>query len=264
MTDTTTTPAETDERAEALAMHLDVLADEIRQDSDQNYTVSPRPAKSGTKPSEYVQNVDDLRSIMTIKERTDLTAAIKAAGKGELNQTERDAIYTLIRDRINGRIEKTKAARGEYRPGLYNARHLEAIDRLKKTALYIENVLYFLLMQNDGSSTDSQLQHAKDYRTAWSGETPDDHRTDYEDNAGEYIVLTDEEADQMTKDYAQNYIDDCILPEVPEYIHKYLDTEKMLDEFGDTSERGSALASYDGNESEIKTDAGTFYIYRTA
>lgn len=256
----------TDTKAQALAAHLDVLADEIRQDADNNYTVSPRPAKRGTKPAQYVQDVADLKSILTPKEREEFSQAIESARKGELNKTERDAIYYKIRDRINDRIEKTEAARkrgDSFRAGLYSPQHLDAIERLKKSALYVENVLFHLLEQNDGSGTARNLEHAKSLRTAWNGETPEDKREDYEDNAGEYIVLTDSEADEMAKDYGQNVIDEIVLPEIPERYHQYIDMEKLRADYADTSERGAALASYDGHEIEQTLEGETFYIYRT-
>jgi len=73
----------------------------------------------------------------------------------------------------------------------------------------------------------------------------------------EYIVADDHDCDELWKESIDSYIDDCVLPEIPEAYQHYFDNEAF---FEDCKHDGRAhyLASYDGNEDE----EGEFYIYR--
>lgn len=77
----------------------------------------------------------------------------------------------------------------------------------------------------------------------------------------EYLVCTDSEADEKWNDSLDNYIEDCILPEIPKYLQDYFDTEKWkIDAKYDG--RGHSLSSYDGDEKEMSINGETYYIYR--
>src|SRR6187402_3597133 len=47
----------------------------------------------------------------------------------------------------------------------------------------------------------------------------------FEYGSSEYLVVTDSEADDLWDEDLQNYIDDCILPELPEPYRIYFDNE---------------------------------------
>lgn len=79
----------------------------------------------------------------------------------------------------------------------------------------------------------------------------------FECNNEEYLVLTDSEADEAEDDYLEQYIDDCVLFELPEQYRNYFDRESFKYDCRFDG-RGHSLASYDGNENE----EGEFYIYR--
>lgn len=79
---------------------------------------------------------------------------------------------------------------------------------------------------------------------------------------GEYLVLTDEEADQMWDEQLESYIDDCILPQLPEAYRNYFDHEAWKRDARHDG-RGHSLSSYDGNEHEEKIDGVWYFIYRT-
>ncbi len=245
----------TDNRAQALAGHLDIMAEEVRADGDNRYTVSPRKAFSGSAPKHYMQNAHDFRQILTPREAERLTAAINKISKdGPLVQSERDELYNFINNRIKNRIAKTEAARKDgdkYRAGIYSANHLEAIERLKKSAGYVENVLFHLL-ESEHNNT-----HGVDYRTAWSGRTPDDHRQEYEANAGEFLVLTNDEAEAAHEEALEQYLDEIVLPELDENVSKYFDREAWKRD-ARLDGRGHALSMYDGEE----ISAGEFCIFR--
>lgn len=78
--------------------------------------------------------------------------------------------------------------------------------------------------------------------------------TDKFDINGETILcLTDSEADDRWEDELDHYIEDCILPEIPEWVRNYFDEEKWKDDarFGG---RGQSISRYDGRENEIEVD----------
>jgi len=77
----------------------------------------------------------------------------------------------------------------------------------------------------------------------------------------EYLVCTDSEADDKWNDDLDNYIDECILPEIPEMYRNYFDKYAWkLDAKQDG--RGHSLSRYDGDEDEQTVLGTTYYIYR--
>jgi hypothetical protein len=83
-----------------------------------------------------------------------------------------------------------------------------------------------------------------------------------EGGRNEWMVLTDEEADERWEESLDNYIDECITPELPESIRFYFDDEKWKRDAKHDG-RGHSLSTYDGEENEETVDGETFYIYRT-
>lgn len=80
------------------------------------------------------------------------------------------------------------------------------------------------------------------------------------------LVLTDEEADSAWEDSLDEYIDQVILPEIPNYSQSYFDREAWKND-ARMDGRGHALARYDGDENcyTIEFDDGSkqdIYIYR--
>ncbi len=73
----------------------------------------------------------------------------------------------------------------------------------------------------------------------------------------EYLILTDSEADQRWNEYLDNFIDECILPEIPEGLQSYFDSEKLKNN-AKLDGRGHSLAGYDWQEHE----QSGFYLYR--
>lgn len=84
----------------------------------------------------------------------------------------------------------------------------------------------------------------------------------YEDlSTDNYRVLTDDEADDAINQYAQNYYNDIIEPEIPEYLRYYFDEDLWISEYIDDAYRGDALSA-DGYEHEYKLLNNIFYIYK--
>lgn len=90
--------------------------------------------------------------------------------------------------------------------------------------------------------------------------TYDDSR--FETNGEEYWVLTDSEADQAWEESLDNYLEECIYPELPVMARNYFDDEKWK-RAARHDGRGHSLSSYDGEEHEVRDEDGSFlFIYR--
>lgn len=77
----------------------------------------------------------------------------------------------------------------------------------------------------------------------------------------EYEVLTDEEADDRWEEELNYYIEECIIPELPENMQNYFDEEAWKRD-ARLDGRGHAISRYDGNENEAKINDTYYYIYR--
>lgn len=80
---------------------------------------------------------------------------------------------------------------------------------------------------------------------------------------GEYAVLTPEERDSAIDAACDNYIDEAILPEIPEAYQSYFDSaawkrDVRLGGFDD-----SMISTYDGCVSEQQIDGEWYYVVRT-
>lgn len=88
----------------------------------------------------------------------------------------------------------------------------------------------------------------------------------FEYGSEEYLVVTDEEADELWNEDLENYIDECILHELPESYRQYFDREAWKSD-ARYDGRGHSLNRYDGNEYEetVYNEYGErkdYYIYR--
>lgn len=85
----------------------------------------------------------------------------------------------------------------------------------------------------------------------------------------EYAVGTDEEADEAWDQSLDNYIEECILPEVDKLtegngnLGAYIKfDEEMWKCDAKMDGRGHSLSSYDGNEEEVEVDGVLYSIFR--
>lgn len=88
----------------------------------------------------------------------------------------------------------------------------------------------------------------------------DENEVEYEN--AEYLVLTDDEADKKWDEDLENYIDECILYQLPERYRQYFDRESWKSDARKDG-RGNSLSRYDGYENEETVNGTTYYIYRT-
>lgn len=76
-----------------------------------------------------------------------------------------------------------------------------------------------------------------------------------------YQVLTEEEAEEAWDVELEQYLDDCILPELPKTAQQYFDRDRWKDD-AKIDGRGHCINHYDGSE-ECETVLGVdYYIYR--
>lgn len=85
----------------------------------------------------------------------------------------------------------------------------------------------------------------------------------FEVGNAEYMVLDEDEADEVWEEQLDNYLDECVLPELPESLQGYFDRDAWKRDARHDG-RGHCLASYDGEEHEYQDgDTGSwFYVYR--
>ena len=76
-----------------------------------------------------------------------------------------------------------------------------------------------------------------------------------------WSVLTDEEADDKWNEYLNNYIEECILPDLPETAQIYFDKDSWIKD-AKYDGRGHSLSSYDGNEESCTINGTEYYLYR--
>lgn len=82
----------------------------------------------------------------------------------------------------------------------------------------------------------------------------------YEDGQAEYLVVTDSEADELWDQALNDYIEECILHELPEQYRFYFDEDKWKRD-AHFDGRGHSLSSYDGNEEERQLDMRKLALY---
>jgi hypothetical protein len=80
----------------------------------------------------------------------------------------------------------------------------------------------------------------------------------FEYESEEYLVLTDAEANARWEEALDNYLEEVILPELPEFAARYFDEDKWKRD-ARFDGRGHSLSPYDGDEIEGRDG---LYIYR--
>ena len=78
----------------------------------------------------------------------------------------------------------------------------------------------------------------------------------------EYEVLTDSEADDRMEEELDNYIEECIYPQIQdETLRNYFDEEAWKSD-ARMDGRGHIISRYDGCENEEKVNGTWYYIFR--
>lgn len=77
----------------------------------------------------------------------------------------------------------------------------------------------------------------------------------------DYFVADDEDANKEAQDYAEGYLEDIVLPEIPNHLQQYFNTDDWISDYLDEG-RGHILSHWDGTEQEEIINNTTYYIYR--
>lgn len=77
---------------------------------------------------------------------------------------------------------------------------------------------------------------------------------------GEYLIGSDIACDIAWEESLDNYLEECLYPELPESLRSYFDDEAWKRDAKHDG-RGHSLSSYDGQE--IEFDNCDLYAYRT-
>lgn len=85
-----------------------------------------------------------------------------------------------------------------------------------------------------------------------------DNQYESTDEPGEYLVLTDSEADETHLEWCTQYADENLMPEDASPYLKF-DYEMYA---RDNSDRGETLGRYDSEENAVDIDGTAYYIYR--
>ena len=83
----------------------------------------------------------------------------------------------------------------------------------------------------------------------------------FEYGSEEYLVVTDEEADELWEQELDNYLEECIYPELTGNLANYFDDEAWKRD-AKRDGRGLSLDRYSGHENYRNVQDETFYIYR--
>ncbi len=76
-----------------------------------------------------------------------------------------------------------------------------------------------------------------------------------------YLICDDQQADEEVSKSLDDYIDECVLSEIPEQYQCYFDYEKFKQDCSYDG-RGHTLNLYDGSEEYEKVEETEYYIYR--
>ena len=77
----------------------------------------------------------------------------------------------------------------------------------------------------------------------------------------DYLFGTDSEMDDEWDEELDNYLDECVYPELPESMRNYFDDEAWKSD-ARMDGRGHALNRYDGGEEEYNYNGTWYYAYR--
>jgi len=225
-----------DEKIEALAKNLGVKIDEIEETTygSNSFIVDSRRVRRGMSPNEYKIVIAKFKELLKPRELKMLDEFLNLGNKA--SKETRDKVYQAIDKKLQ---------------------EVDNPEEIEKHFLYITNVLYWLL---EDPKEDNNAKTIKALRSAWKGRKVKDERELEDENSGEYLVLTDGEADELAEDRIDSYIDECVLPDMEGALACYFDRERFI---SDNMDRANELATYDGKEDYEEINGTTYYIYQT-
>jgi hypothetical protein len=75
-------------------------------------------------------------------------------------------------------------------------------------------------------------------------------------------IMTESEYQTYSDEIIDNFIDECVLPEIPEQYRTYFDVEKFIQDIDYGGDRDGLVAAYDGVVYQQKINGVWFYFWR--
>lgn len=230
------------EKAQAIIKHLSLQVGTNIKENNQYFEINPRVVLEGSSPEHYKDTMINLKKILTKQEVKAISKAISANTK-----SYNEELYK----RIEKRTDKFYF-RGQIKKSL-DKELTKALTFFKENNhTGLNNTIYHLLSKE-------KKDYIHCYKCAWGNKPIPDIRKWNEKNDGEYIVLTDSEADER----ADESIDEYLWREAVQAKTTEESFEDWKETVLSTDGRGSMLNHYDGSEESIDINCTTYYIYRT-
>lgn len=247
---------EFEDKVLALAKFLEIEPSLIENNYSHYYTINERVVKEGKTPEDFKKLAADFRSLLTDELQESVTDAIVYP------KVDKDAVYKAVEEHLNKFGEKA----AKYAEKKKNATGLQAVkfeketledvyNRLREDNLYVVNVAYHLILADEDYNKD----YSNSLRRAWLGQPIDDTRKDRTINDGEYLVMTDSEADEWEEEGLRSLFSD-MTHGVEGIAKDYLDEDRFVEDH--SGNRGENINGYDGTEDEVEYEGTTYYIYR--
>lgn len=243
-------------KAQAIIDFLDLDGEKDTISEERNcYIVNHRKVKRGTSPKQYEEVVKAFKFLLTPKQREMINSYLKLLGV--LEYCECGKVKDKLYAKVNKALDKLSTSKSQ--------RIVEALAVCKKQSLYTSNILYALLWLPDNSPKTSwhtpeteAPKYVLAYREAWFGQKVVDRRELSSEDDGEYMVLTDSEADAL----CDEYLDEDQWRMAVEGKNTWQGYREWCEEVISNDGRGSILNHYDGSEDYQEVDGDTYYIYR--
>lgn len=225
----------------ALSKHLEIDVKQIEQSEydDCIFVVNPHKKTIGHSPQYYKDTVKEFKELLTYPTRNKIHKYLKRVSDPAIKSDKE--------------LEKL----------LHNGNVLYAITEYEvkgKAAIkdwsYNSNIAH-LLLKGYSYSKDTST----DLVNAWFNREVEDRRKQVDAYEDEYLVLTDDEAEERYEEYLENYINECIINKMPDQYTGYFDREAWKKDARENG-RGNALNFYNGTECEQNVDGEMYYIYR--
>ena len=241
---------EYDNKVMALAKLLKVKPSIIEENGNNYFVINKRTIKEGKSPEQIQKIADDFGSLLDEEKRSLVTNCI--LGIKNANEAYKEIEQYLEPLKARAKKRKEAVSRSQYP----SKKTIEDVyNRLEEEHLYVVNVLYHLI-HKDSYNEDYQ----NNLRRAWLGQPVNDIRKDAVVDDGEYIVLTDEEADDFETEYLESIFRE-MTHSIPDNLERYMDIDKFTCE--NSGNRGENISGYDGVELSQDYDGTTYYIYRS-
>ena len=244
------------EKAEALIKSLDLsISDTIKEDDEENFIINSKVVLKGDTPEKYKREIEEVKIILTDKEKKEISLYYR---RKKENSKIRNKLYYGI----------TKKVEKLYNWDDENKKHISKTN--SKRSLEICKSLDWIHNENYLSGFNNLIYHllAKEnsdwvycYKCAWFNKPIPNIQEWREENDGEYLVLTENDADYRAKKYLT---DDTYLWTQSVKAGNTTDSlEEWADDVLNMDGRGSVLNSYDGVEEEEEINGINYCIYKT-